>query len=397
MPCFLIPKPCCLWLVVLWMSASAAPSLAQSTAESHLSTIRSVGKNGTGNEAAAAAMGELNKSDASAIPMVLQAFNGATPLQHNWLMGVINRAATRGPLPEAAVKSFFMDRSNDSIGRLVAFELLAASDATLKADWTPKLIDDPSLPLRHIAIAQLIDQAKSLKDDDSEAAAVLLKKAIGNALNVTQLQQAAKLLRGEGVKVNLQQVMGFLNRWRVVGTFDNTESAGFDVAYGPEKELASIKETTEHNNEEYQNADGESVTWQQTKSNDDAGVVDLNKIIGNKKDSTVYASASFNSPLAGAAQLRLGSPNATKVWLNGKLVMTNEVYHNSNSIDKFVADVDLKKGANEILIKVCQNNQTQPWAQDWQYQMRFCDLDSKPIVDESLYQAADDTNEGMDQ
>lgn len=382
MLCFLTPKPFCLALAVLWMFGFVNHSQAQSSTDALLDAIRAVGKNGEGNEAAAVAMRELNKSDASAIPTLLAAFNGATPLQHNWLMGAINQAATRGAMPRQAVKDFFMQRSNDSIGRLVAFELLTDSDDQLKSEWTPKLIDDPSLPLRHKAIAQLIDEAKKLKDEDSAAAVVVMKKALDNALNVGQLEEAAKLLRGEGVEVNFQQVMGFLNRWQIVGTFDNTESAGFDVAYGPEKDPTAIKPAAE-----YQNADGKPAAWQPSISKDDAGVVDLNKIIGNKKDSTAYAFTKFNSPVAGAAQLRLGSPNATKVWLNGKMVMANEVYHNSNSIDKFVADVQLNKGANEILIKVCQNNQTQPWAQDWQYQMRFCSLDSKPILDESLYQA----------
>ena len=385
MHCFLTPKPFCLGLAVLWMFGFANPLQAQSSdssTEALLDAIRAVGKNGEGNEAAAVAMQQLNKSDASSIPAFLSAFNGATPLQHNWLMGAINQAATRGAMPERDVKAFFMQRSNDSIGRLVAFELLTDGDEGLKAEWTPKLIDDPSLPLRHKAIARLIDEAKTLKDEDSDAAVVVMKKALDNALNVTQLEEVAKILRGEGVEVNFQQVMGFLNRWQIVGTFDNTESAGFDVAYGPEKNPSMIEPSAK-----YQNADGKQAAWGQSISEDDAGVVDLNKIIGNKKDATAYAFTKFNSPVAGAAQLRLGSPNATKVWLNGQLVMTNEVYHNSNSIDKFVADVQLKKGANEILIKVCQNNQTQPWAQDWQYQLRFCSLDSKPILDESLYQS----------
>ena len=29
--------------------------------------------------------------------------------------------------------------------------------------------------------------------------------------------------------------------------------------------------------------------------------------------------------------------------------------------------------ANEILIKVCQNEQTENWAQSWMFQLRLCD------------------------
>jgi hypothetical protein len=33
----------------------------------------------------------------------------------------------------------------------------------------------------------------------------------------------------------------------------------------------------------------------------------------------------------------------------------------------------LKAGRNEILIKVCQNEQTDAWAQKWSFQLRVCD------------------------
>ena len=33
----------------------------------------------------------------------------------------------------------------------------------------------------------------------------------------------------------------------------------------------------------------------------------------------------------------------------------------------------LRKGKNVILLKVCQNEQTDAWAQNWQFQLRICD------------------------
>ena len=60
--------------------------------------------------------------------------------------------------------------------------------------------------------------------------------------------------------------------------------------------------------------------------------------------------------------------------------MSNEIYHNSNAIDKFVSRVELKQGINQVLVKLCQNNMTQSWAQEWQFQLRFCGEDSKPIL-----------------
>ena len=33
----------------------------------------------------------------------------------------------------------------------------------------------------------------------------------------------------------------------------------------------------------------------------------------------------------------------------------------------------LKQGRNEILVKICQNEQNDNWAQSWGFQLRICD------------------------
>ena len=71
--------------------------------------------------------------------------------------------------------------------------------------------------------------------------------------------------------------------------------------------------------------------------------------------------------------MRLGCINAHKVWVNGELAGTNHVYHTGMEIDQYKFSVKLKAGLNTILLKVCQNEQTEPWAQRWQFQLRVCD------------------------
>lgn len=53
--------------------------------------------------------------------------------------------------------------------------------------------------------------------------------------------------------------------------------------------------------------------------------------------------------------------------------MANEVYHSGSSLDQYVASGKLKRGRNVILLKICQNEQTENWAQDWEFQLRICD------------------------
>ena len=358
---------------------SGTPTLpTEKEISSAIEAIKQVGKDGVGNKAAAAAMPTLNRVQSSQIPLLLEAFNGSSPLQRNWLMGPINRLVDRAEtdLPKQAIADYFSDESNDGEGRFVAFELLTRDDKPLSQRMIPEMLDDPSLPLRHMAIADLIQQATQLKDDqDKPAAIALLDEALTNAIDVDQLQAIAKELKAKGSKVNLREVMGFVSQWQIVAGFDNTQSKGFDVPHGPELDVTSVdlKAT-------YKDASQQAVQWTQYTTDSDTGVFDLNKLIGNEKDRTAYAYTVFNSPVAGTAEVRIGTPNAHKIWVNGKLVMSNEIYHNSNSIDKFVSQVDLVEGSNEVLVKLCQNNQTQAWAQDWQFQLRLCGEDSKPIL-----------------
>jgi hypothetical protein len=42
-------------------------------------------------------------------------------------------------------------------------------------------------------------------------------------------------------------------------------------------------------------------------------------------------------------------------------------------MDQYAVPISLQAGRNTIALKVCQNEQTQDWAQKYQYQLRICD------------------------
>jgi hypothetical protein len=72
-------------------------------------------------------------------------------------------------------------------------------------------------------------------------------------------------------------------------------------------------------------------------------------------------------------EIRLGCPTAVKVFLNGEQVFAHEEYHHGRRMDQYVARATLKAGLNQLLVKVCQNEQTESWAQSWEFQLRICD------------------------
>jgi hypothetical protein len=85
-------------------------------------------------------------------------------------------------------------------------------------------------------------------------------------------------------------------------------------------------------------------------------------------------------PRSGQAEVRIGSPSAVTVWVNGRPVMTHEIYHASEAIDQYVAPAEFREGVNTVLVKCCQNEQTEPWAADWKFQLRVCDSIGSPLA-----------------
>ena len=43
-----------------------------------------------------------------------------------------------------------------------------------------------------------------------------------------------------------------------------------------------------------------------------------------------------------------------ELWVNGELLFARDEYHRKARVDQFVIEGKLKKGENQILVKVCQ-------------------------------------------
>ncbi|QEG22579.1 hypothetical protein [Mariniblastus fucicola] len=374
-------------LSVLIVAATSSVLLAQSipdddAVESALETVNRVGLHGVGHADAVESMKILNSISASQIPVLLKGMDGSNQISANWIRGAIQKAASRyaNDLPADSITTYFEDQSNDPQGRWLAWNLLCRTQPEFRVRTTDMLATDPSMPLREIGVAKLIADAESIGDnaEDLDDAAkdeklALLRKALENARDVTQIQTIAKQMAPLGQEVNLRKQLGFLETWHVVAGFDNKDEAGFDVVYGPESKLGEFDFA-----KTYVVGD-ETAVWMETTTSHKLGVVDLNSVVGKTKGVIAYAASNLEMSEGCEAEVRIGTPNAHKIWVNGTLVMSNEIYHNSNSIDKFSAPVKLKTGSNRVLVKLCQNEQTDSWAQDWSFQVRFCDSTGKPV------------------
>jgi len=362
-----------IFTVVMLAVLVGASGLSAATNETELSavlaSIKQVGTKGAGHRAAQAAWQKLADADAAQLPAILVALDDASPLAANWLRGateaiVARRLADGGSLPTAALEEFLADRRHAPRSRRLAYEWLVRVDQTTADRLLPGMLDDPSLELRRDAVAQLIVQASAKGKQDPDAAKAILQTALQSARDLDQINDAIRKLGDLGVKIDLTSQLGFVTHWKVVGPFDNAGGRGFAVAYPPEKsvDLAAT----------YPGKSGE-VHWVEAEASDEMGHVDLNRALGTHKGAAAYAFAEFDSDAARPVELRLGSANASKIWLNGKPLEEAEVYHAFTTMDQYIGRGECKRGKNRILVKLCQNEQTEDWAAEWKFQLRVCD------------------------
>ena len=360
--------------------ASATLSLSAVTTQEiqqSIRAIKSVGPEGKGNARASKAWQKLSQADDNALIPLFNAMNDATPLAANWLRGAIHAIADRGiqsghGLPNAAIERWLRDTSNNPRARRLAYDLIKRVDSK-KADFLiRKFKNDPSVELRRDAVQLVLnDAAASKQNGNNSNAKKLYSDAFQNARDVKQIQAAVSALRGYGQTVDVPKQFGFLMSWQIIGPFDNSEREGFTKVYPPENKI-DLSAT-------YQGKEAK-VKWQPFVSEDEYGKIDMNLPYGMIKEVVSYAYTEYDATESRKAELRLGGKNAWKVWVNGKFIFGRDEYHRGKRIDQYSLPIDLKKGTNTILVKVCQNEQEQSWTKDWDFQVRISDATGAAIL-----------------
>lgn len=345
--------------------------------DTEIAAIQKVGPEGFNNVEAGKAVAILSRGGAEQLPRLLLAMNPANELAANYLRSAVDAIvdrtlAAKGKVPVSEVRSFLLDTANHPRARRLAYEILVRVTPEAAAKLLPGFANDPSVELRFDAVELLIAAANTLKEaKETEGAAKAYQKALDAARDQKQIDTIAGELRSLGVSVDLPRHFGFLTHWKVIGPFNNSNLAGFETVYPPEKELDLTHEY-----------DGKSgrVKWLDISTNEEYGKVNLNPALGELKEVTGYATAEFNSPVDGPAELRLGCKNGWKVWFNGQFIFGRDEYHRGARIDQYRLPVNLKKGSNRILLKVCQNAEVKDWTKEWEFQLRVCDATGTAIL-----------------
>ena len=137
---------------------------------------------------------------------------------------------------------------------------------------------------------------------------------------------------------------GALRTWSIVGPFPNRNGEGFDAVYEPEKKADPGKPVAF--------PAGKTHNWKRVNT-DDRGFVDLARQFNPNSDVCAYAVAYVKSARTRKAVLSIGADDGCKVWFNGSLVISKNVAV-AASPGQYKADVELREGVNEILLKITQ-------------------------------------------
>lgn len=353
---------------VLLCSALLGPAAELDAA---LARIRAVGREGAGNAEAGRAWRQLVRSGPDALTRILAGFDGADATAANWLRAAVDAIAERAlaakqPLPATQLEAFLLQRQHNAAARRLAYEWLVRVDPAAPDRLLPGMLHDPSAELRRDAVARVLDEAeRKLRRGDRAGATAAYRKAFSGACDRDQVDQIANQLRALGPGVDLAAHFGFLQHWLLIGPFDNTGGAGFSKRFPPERGVDLAATCT--------GKGGAAIHWAAYRTPDPYGLVDLNKAIGKHAGAVAYAFAAVSVPAGLPVQIRAGSDNAIQVFLNGKLIFSREEYHHGMQMDQHLASCTFQPGRNEILVKVCQNEQTDDWAQIWSFQLRICD------------------------
>ncbi len=146
-----------------------------------------------------------------------------------------------------------------------------------------------------------------------------------------------------------QKHLSFMPTFSFIGPFENDQGKGADAVYGPEREI-DFKRV-------YRDRRG-PLGWRRTVPRQPSGKVDLAELYYPSKWRVAYGVTAVDAAASGQYELRIGTADGLKVWVNDELVFNNRKIAGFE-FDGLVIPVTLRRGANRVLIKSVQG--TGPW------------------------------------
>lgn len=173
-----------------------------------------------------------------------------------------------------------------------------------------------------------------------------------------------RLFRGE--EINLQDYFQTQAAWMVIGPFGGLSGLeSHQAVYPPEEEI--------NLDAEYDGIDGK-VRWTEYSQGSGITGVDLTQVFKTTQHVSAYGLCYVTSPRDMDVQLRVGTNDAGKMWVDGKLVY-DYFFEGEAVLDRDIIPVTLRKGTTPILIKATNGEM------NWGFVFRITDMVGQPIPD----------------
>ncbi len=198
-------------------------------------------------------------------------------------------------------------------------------------------VDDAQV--REEAALATVTIAGELYAGHAETVKPVLERIVAADVKDSTRQQAQKTLD------EIEAIESYLVHWEVTGPYaqeGKNHAALFDIPFGPELPDSDVQ-------------------WREmpvSTSGQHVGYLDLLQELGGGEQCVAYLRAQFDSAEPKSATLEIFSDDGVKAWLNGQLIHANNVARPIMPEPDRV-NVTLRKGINELMLKVTQNNL--PW------------------------------------
>ena len=232
------------------------------------------------------------------------------------------------------------EEKKQALGQIGQIPLREALELALKHITQPDLADEACLAALGIA-EKLAPENPKLGDE-------VAAKVLG------QGKEGEIARRAWALRIKPSSGEAFVRDWMVSGPYRQAGIAGadgvFNIPFAPEKP-------------------GQNIQWRTAPPADHANLATL---FPGAENCVAYLRTAVIAPQDCRAVLLLGSDDGIKAWLNGEVVHSNNV-DRGQVVDQDAAPIKLKKGANELMLKVTQGGG------GWSACARIIGTDGKPI------------------
>jgi hypothetical protein len=161
-----------------------------------------------------------------------------------------------------------------------------------------------------------------------------------------------KVLRQSWDEVHRKSVADYITSWHVIGPFKDKspENISLELATSVEQQLVKANDGSIDLNAFYSDGNGTMLKWTKATARR-KGNVNFDDSVGRHEFAVAYGYAEIESIHPRQAELRCGSDDGIKIWLNGKLIHTHEI-RRGFAPDSDCLTVNLQAGTNRILVKV---------------------------------------------